>query len=153
MEAVTLTRTTVQTVHQSTVQLDATVQKYAGVLALLGRLEPPVEGWTQTTAVFLEPRRATSYVNAVRKMEGVAEVQKRADKVEYLPLDVASWTEERKGGRLRLVLQGKSKGTMFSKEYERDGLLFGTVGQSNPVARYFRPVTAEPVLPAGEGGL
>lgn len=153
MEAVTLTKTTVLTVHQSTVRLDAVVEKYAGALTLFGPVQPPVEGWAQTRAVFLEPRKATSYVNAVRKMEGIAEVQKRADKVEYLPLDVASWTEERKGGRLRLVLQGKQKGTMFAKEHERDGLLFGTIGQSNPVARYFRPVTAEPVLPAGEGGL
>lgn len=150
METVTLTRTTVQTVHQSTVRLDEAVHKYAGAVAPLGRLEPQVEGWTQTTAVFLEPRKAASYVNAVRKMEGIAEVQKRADKIEYLPLDVASWTEERRGGRLRLVLQGKHKGTMFSKEYERDGLVFGTIGQSNPVARYFRPVTAEPVMVAGE---
>ncbi|KAK9844869.1 hypothetical protein WJX74_007970 [Apatococcus lobatus] len=151
METVTLTKTTVQTVHQDIVRLEDAADRYGGVVLFSGAqiTDPPTEGWVQTAAAFFEPRKASSYVTAVRKMEGVAEVQKRADKVPYLPLEVASWSAER-GGKLRLVLQGKSKGTMFTREHEKDGLVFGTVGRSNPVFRYFRRVAPDAALEADD---
>ena len=151
MEKVTLTKTTVQVVHQTALQLEQAIARYNGAVVVSGAdiTDPPTEGWAQSRAVFMEPRKAASFVTAVRKMEGVAEVQRRADKVAYLPLDVGSWTADR-SGRLRLVLQGKSKGTMFQKEYEKDGLIYGVVGRSNPVFRYFRTLSPEPVAASGE---
>lgn len=152
MEQVTLTRNSVYTVHKTGTDLAGPAAKYGGevVLTETAVSDPPAEGWSQSVAVFFDARKAGSYSRAVRRLEGVAETQRRAEKVAYLPLDVEAFTTER-SGRLRMVLRGKTKGTFLTPEHEKDGLVFGLVGQTHPVPRYFRKATGgAPEAPVAE---